>query len=91
MLAQLPANATVYASGLEGPRGLAFGPDGTLYVAEAGLGGTNVGNCRLEHQVVAIIGKAGVTLAIQRDVAALPSVSSNSTELPRRRSLRYSL
>ena len=40
MLAQLPANATVYATGLEGPRGLAFGQDGTLYVAEAGLGGT---------------------------------------------------
>jgi hypothetical protein len=40
MLAQLPANATLYASGLEGPRGLAFGRDGTLYVAEAGLGGT---------------------------------------------------
>lgn len=42
MLAQLPANETVYASGLEGPRGLAFGPDGTLYVAEAGLGGKTV-------------------------------------------------
>ncbi len=40
MLAQLPANATLYASGLEGPRGLAFGRDGTLYVAEAGLGGS---------------------------------------------------
>jgi len=47
MLAQLPANATVYASGLQGPRGLAFGSDGTLYVAEAGLGGKNstVGQC----------------------------------------------
>jgi hypothetical protein len=32
---------TVVASGLEGPRGLAFGPDGNLYVAEAGLGGPN--------------------------------------------------
>lgn len=46
--APLPANATVYASGLEGPRGLAFGPDGTLYVAEAGAGGTSstAGQCR---------------------------------------------
>jgi hypothetical protein len=47
MLAQLPANATIYASGLEGPRGLAFGPDGSLYVAEAGLGGSTstAGTC----------------------------------------------
>ena len=37
----------VLASGLEGPRGLRFGPDGYLYVAEAGTGGTNstVGQC----------------------------------------------
>jgi hypothetical protein len=43
----LPTNATLYASGLEGPRGLAFGSDGSLYVAEAGLGGTisTVGSC----------------------------------------------
>jgi hypothetical protein len=37
----LPANATVYASGMLAPRGLRFGTDGYLYVAEAGTGGTN--------------------------------------------------
>ena len=41
------ANITVIASGLDGPRGLKFGPDGNLYVAEAGTGGKNstVGTC----------------------------------------------
>src|SRR6202046_2297808 len=35
------------ASNLEGPRGLRFGPDGSLYVAEAGTGGANstIGQC----------------------------------------------
>jgi glucose/arabinose dehydrogenase len=53
--AQLPSNATVYASKLEGPRGLKFGPDGLLYVAEAGTGGTTStkGKCT---QVVGPIG-----------------------------------
>ena len=33
-------NATVFASGLNNPRGLEWGPDGNLYVAEGGAGGT---------------------------------------------------
>lgn len=43
----LPANATLVAAGLEGPRGLRFGPDGDLYVAEAGTGGSTstAGKC----------------------------------------------
>jgi hypothetical protein len=43
-----PATVTVFASGLDNPRGLKFGPDGDLYVAEGGLGGlqtTLPGDC----------------------------------------------
>jgi hypothetical protein len=36
----VPPGSTVLAAGLEGPRGLTIGPDGLLYFAEAGLGGT---------------------------------------------------
>lgn len=37
---QVSSNVTVKATGLNSPRGLKFGPDGLLYVAEGGLGGT---------------------------------------------------
>ncbi len=41
------ASVSVLASGLNNPRGLTFGPDGSLYVAEGGIGGTNstAGQC----------------------------------------------
>src|ERR1700716_328846 len=45
--AQTSSNVSVFATGFNNPRGLKFGPDGKLYVAEGGAGGSlsTVGIC----------------------------------------------
>lgn len=45
----LQAQVQVAASGLNNPRGLAFGPNGNLYVAEAGCGGA--GPCQASEEL----------------------------------------
>ena len=54
----------VIASGLDNPRGLAFGPEGALYVAEAGRGGE--GPCQVLRGVLHCYGPSGAITRLWR-------------------------
>ena len=73
----------VIASGLDSPRGLGFAPNGTLYVAEAGVGGS--GPC-VPHPLGQICyGATGAVTQVQRGhqtrvLTGLPSFVLQGTE-----------
>jgi hypothetical protein len=64
----LSPNVRVIASGLNNPRGLTFGPDGNLYVAEGGTGGSSMTTPAQCTQVPAPVGpySGGFTARILR-------------------------
>lgn len=84
-----PISMSVYATGLNNPRGLTFGPDGNLYVAEGGLGGTHSTTAKQCQQVpdvgpykgsatggrISKIDRSGHRTTV---TAALPSSQTNS-------------
>lgn len=77
-IAAADSHVTVVASGLDNPRGLAFAPNGELYVAEAGRGGA--GPCFSGPEGEACFGATGAIAhvhdgVVHRVVTGLPSLA----------------
>jgi sugar lactone lactonase YvrE len=77
--AEPASDVTTVASKLDNPRGLAFAPDGSLYVAEAGRGGSEV--CFPAEEGESCFGTSGAVTKIasghqSRVLTGLPSVAA---------------
>jgi hypothetical protein len=70
---------TVIASGLNNPRGLNFGPDGALYVAEAGSGGA--GPCAEGPEGLRCFGTTGSVARIDLNTGTLTRVATGLPSL----------
>lgn len=78
-------NVSVVAIGLNNPRGLTFGPDGQLYVAEGGLGGTTsntIGKCLQLPFPIGPETSGGFSASISRVNPNTGSVTRIATNLP---------
>lgn len=77
--AQIFTTDVLIANGLDNPRGLAFGPDGGLYIAEAGRGGNGASIVAPNGQTVSFGASGGVTRYLngssQRVLSNLPSLA----------------
>ena len=77
------STVTVVMSGLDNPRGLAFGPEGGLYVVEAGRGGD--GPCQVLRNQVQCYGPTGALSRLwrgsqERVIDGLPSYAMANGE-----------
>ena len=75
----VPLTVTVVASGLNNPRGLNFGPDGALYVAEAGTGGA--GPCGPGPEGERCYGESGSVTRIDPQTGNSTNISSGLPSL----------
>jgi hypothetical protein len=76
------ATVTTVMSGLDNPRGLAFGPEGALYVTEAGRGGSGP-PCRFNRGMLMCFGPTGAISRLRNGVqeewvTRLPSMAPAS-------------